>query len=298
MLLPYPEDLDAVADGVFQSLRQWTRQQLFHFPWYAPSEVRSLGIAVADASSVVGSVSSRHRFTLMSVVKPLLFQFVLETHGSAAVLSRVGQEPSDMPYYSVDQLMKDGVKPRNPMLNSGAMALAAMLPGSTAAEQVGVFQDWLKARCGLRPKVDEAVLAECLEDKGESENRQLASLLAGAGYIANEVLTYEVYFQLCCLSVHTQELAVLGRILAFPPTEMAQQATAQVLRVMANCGLYEESLDWHSQTGLYSKSGVSGALLTIFPGKGTLATFNPWLKEGGNPLLAMLATQAVAGRLS
>ena len=54
-----------------------------------------------------------------------------------------------------------------------------------------------------------------------------------------------------------------------------------VLAAMATAGLYEHSGDWLYEVGLPGKSGVSGGIVTISPGKGGLGTFSPPLDGAG-----------------
>lgn len=44
------------------------------------------------------------------------------------------------------------------------------------------------------------------------------------------------------------------------------------LAVMVIAGLYDASGDWLLQVGLPATSGISGAIVTVSPGKGGLAT--------------------------
>ena len=44
---------------------------------------------------------------------------------------------------------------------------------------------------------------------------------------------------------------------------------------MATAGLYEHSGDWMYEVGLPGKSGVSGGIVTVSPGKGGLGTYSP-----------------------
>jgi len=69
-----------------------------------------------------------------------------------------------------------------------------------------------------------------------------------------------------------------------------------VLAVMATAGLYERSGDWLYDVGLPGKSGVSGDILTVAPGKGALATFSPRLDEFGNSVRGQLATRFLSER--
>jgi glutaminase len=70
-----------------------------------------------------------------------------------------------------------------------------------------------------------------------------------------------------------------------------------VLAAMATSGLYEHSGDWLFEVGLPGKSGVSGGIVTIAPGKGGLGTFSPPLDEAGNSVRGQLATRYVSERL-
>ena len=64
-----------------------------------------------------------------------------------------------------------------------------------------------------------------------------------------------------------------------------------VLAVMVTAGLYETSGDWLYNTGLPGKSGVSGGMITVAPGKGGLATYSPPLDGAGNSVRGQLTAQ-------
>ena len=65
---------------------------------------------------------------------------------------------------------------------------------------------------------------------------------------------------------------------------------------MASAGLYELSGDWLYQIGVPGKSGVSGGIVTVSPGKGGLATYSPPLDVAGNSIRGQLATKYLAER--
>ena len=71
----------------------------------------------------------------------------------------------------------------------------------------------------------------------------------------------------------------------------------RVLAVMASAGLYELLGDWLYQIGVPGKSGVSGGIVTVAPGKGGLATYSPPLDAAGNSVRGQLATKYLAERL-
>ena len=70
-----------------------------------------------------------------------------------------------------------------------------------------------------------------------------------------------------------------------------------MLAVMVTAGLYETSGDWLYATGLPGKSGVSGGMITVAPGKGGLASFSPPLDEAGNSVRGQLSARFLSERL-
>jgi len=70
-----------------------------------------------------------------------------------------------------------------------------------------------------------------------------------------------------------------------------------VLAVMVTAGLYENSGDWLYETGLPGKSGVSGGMVTVSPGKGGLGTFAPPLDDAGNSVKGQLTAKFLSNEL-
>lgn len=70
-----------------------------------------------------------------------------------------------------------------------------------------------------------------------------------------------------------------------------------VLAVMVTAGLYENSGDWLYETGLPGKSGVSGAMIAVAPGKCGLASFAPPLDEAGNSVKGRLTAKFLSEQL-
>jgi glutaminase len=61
--------------------------------------------------------------------------------------------------------------------------------------------------------------------------------------------------------------------------------------------MYEQSGEWLYEVGLPGKSGVSGGIVTVAPGKGGLATFAPLLDEAGNSVKGQLAMRFLSRQL-
>lgn len=58
---------------------------------------------------------------------------------------------------------------------------------------------------------------------------------------------------------------------------------------MAASGLYERSGEWLFEIGIPAKSGVSGGIVAVSPGKGAAGAFSPRLDSAGNSVRSQLA---------
>lgn len=235
------------------------------------------------------------RFPLMSVVKPLLLLYLLETAGAAAVDRWVGCRPSDFPFNSLAQLEADQGVPRNPMINSGAITLASQVKGRDAAEACQRVCHWLNQRSGSHLTLDPGVLASVAAG-GREPNLALAAALARNGHIADPAYALAVYEHLCCLAGTVADLARLGGLLGRPGI-VATPHRCHVNAVMLSCGLYEDSAEFALRVGLPMKSGISGGLLAVVPGQGAIATYSPALDTTGNPVVGLALVETLATRL-
>ena len=70
-----------------------------------------------------------------------------------------------------------------------------------------------------------------------------------------------------------------------------------VLAAMATAGLYETSGDWLYEIGVPGKSGISGGIVSVSPGKGGLGTFAPPLDSVGNSIKGQLVAKFLSRTL-
>ncbi|MGK7888812.1 MAG: glutaminase A [Leptolyngbyaceae cyanobacterium] len=221
-------------------------------------------------------------FSLMSVVKPFLLLYLLDCLGAKTVFEWVGIQPSDQPFNSIAQLKQDQGHPRNPMLNSGAIALASLLPGDTGTERCTAFCQWLDHYAGTTLKLDRTVLASVRQLPNE-RNRAIARQLAKSNRLHGDIqAALDTYEQVCCISATVEALTRLGLLLVDPDAEIHPPHQRMVATLMSTCGLYEESANFAITIGLPAKSGVSGAILALVPGQGAIACYSPPLNAAGN----------------
>lgn len=235
-------------------------------------------------------------FPLMSVIKPFVLLYLLELFGMENLFRWVGMQPSDAPFNSLDQLIADSGRPRNPMINSGAIALASRLPGANSYDRGQRLCTWLNAKADCHLKIDEATLAS-VRAEGRGVNQTIADTLMQQGYLAASEISLDTYEQICCLAGQVTDLARLGNLLAHESAAIAPQHRRTVNALMLTCGLYEASSTYAVRIGLPMKSGISGALLAVVPGQGAIACYSPALDAIGNPIAGLAFVEILAQRL-
>jgi glutaminase len=235
-------------------------------------------------------------FPLMSVIKPFILLYLLEQFGMENLFRWVGMQPSDAPFNSLDQLIADSGRPRNPMINSGAIALASRLPGATSYDRCQRLCTWLNHKADCHLKIDEATLAS-VRIEGRGVNQTIADTLVQQGYLAASEISLDTYEQICCLAGQVTDLARLGNLLARESAAIAPQHRRTVNALMLTCGLYEASSTYAVRIGLPMKSGISGALLAVVPGQGAIACYSPALDAIGNPIAGLAFVEILAQRL-
>lgn len=235
-------------------------------------------------------------FPLMSVIKPFQLLYLLDHYGTEQVLSWVGVDPSDAPFNSLDQLVADGGKPRNPMINSGAIALSDKLPGQEGTDRSQRFCTWLNQQAGCQLTLDQAMLAS-VRSAGREPNQALVRYLAETGRLNHATIALDTYEQICCLSGTVRDLAALGNLLAINRGSIVAEHRRTVNAIMLTCGLYEASAAYAVRIGLPMKSGISGALLAIVPHQGTIACYSPALDRIGNPVAGVALVETVSRQL-
>jgi glutaminase len=268
-----------------------------YIPLLAQADAQRFAVAIGSIdgqSYAAGAVDQP--FALMSVVKPLLLLFLLETSGWDAVFDRVGMDPSEQPFHSLAQLTADRGFPRNPMLNSGAIALASTLPGATGAERCETLRLWLNQSSGSRFVLDAEMLTSVRSLRNEA-NRAIAEILLRAGSLDHVETALDTYNHICCLSGTVADLAQVGLLLA-QPSALPQPAHRRAVNaLMLTCGLYEDSSRFAVRIGLPTKSGVSGALLSVVPGQGAIACYSPTLDATGNSIAGLFLLEQLTQTL-
>lgn len=300
--LPQPDDVRGVVTEAYERYRgNGDGAVADYIPALAVASPELFGISVVGSrgrSFEIGDVATT--FSIQSVSKPFVFALVCEAIGYADARRRLGVNGTGFPFDSLMAVELNVDRTMNPLVNAGAMATTSLVPGDTAEEKWDRIQDGLSRFAGRQLSVNEEVYAS--ESATNLRNQGIAHLLESYGrlYFDPDEST-DVYTRQCSLDVTVHDLAVMAATLANggvnPMTRdrvIVPGVCRRVLAVMATAGLYELSGDWLYEIGMPGKSGVSGGIVTVSPGKGGLATFSPPLDPAGNSVRGQLVTKYLA----
>lgn len=275
-----------------------------YIPALAEADPAAFGICLANTSGDALSLGDAEQpFSIQSISKPFAFALVCDALGAEEAAQRLGVDATGLPFNSIMAVELRANRTTNPLVNSGAIATTSLMPGGDAQERWQNVRQGLSRFAGRPLGFDERVYQS--EAAHNQRNAGLAHLLRGyARLYCDPDDATEVYTRQCSLLVTARDLAVMGATLAGggvnPVTgeQVVSAATcSHVLAVMATAGLYERSGSWLYDVGLPGKSGVSGGIVTVAPGKGAVATYSPPLDEAGNSVRGQLVTQFLSQRL-
>ena len=275
-----------------------------YIPALAEASPDLFGIAVVGPwgrSFEIGDVAAQ--FSIQSVSKPFVFALVCDTVGYEEARLRLGVNSTGFPFNSLMAVELNAERTMNPLVNAGAIATTSLAPGATADEKWDSIRERLSLFAGRELTVNAEVYAS--ESATNMRNQGIAHLLKSYDrlYFDPDEAT-DIYTRQCSLDVTVHDLAVMAATLAnggvnptTGETVIRPGVCRRVLAVMSSAGLYELSGDWLYQVGVPGKSGVSGGIVTVAPGKGGLATYSPPLDAAGNSIRGQLATKYLSERL-
>lgn len=267
-----------------------------YIPVLAEVDPELFGLAVIEVGGGLHDAGDAlHPFSIQSISKMFVYALAIQEHGHEKVRDIVGVNNTGLAFNSVIAMELNGGHPMNPMVNAGAIATTALMPGATAVEQWERVREGLSAFAGRSLSLDGVVYAS--EAETNDRNRALGRLLRSYGRLdgdPDEIV--DVYTRQCALNVTAHDLAVMGATLAdggVNPVTGERVVSADVCRdtlaVVASSGLYERSGDWLFEIGLPAKSGVAGGIVAVAPGKGAAAGFSPRLDDAGNSVRSQMA---------
>jgi len=274
-----------------------------YIPELAKADPDWFGICLVTANGSIYEVGdTRQEFTIQSISKPFVYGLALEDNGRATTLERVGVEPTGDAFNSISLDPGTG-RPRNPMINAGAIATAGLIAGKTPASRFKRILETFSLYAGRPLKVEQTVYRS--ESETGHRNRAIGHMLRNFDKLTGDPApTTEIYFQQCSISVTCRDLGIMAATLANrgvnPLTgkqALRGEYVESVLSVMGTCGMYDYAGEWLYNVGIPAKSGVAGGVLAVLPGQLGIGVFSPRLDAHGNSVRGIRVCQELSRRL-
>ncbi|MEV6768676.1 glutaminase A [Nocardia sp. NPDC051030] len=293
-----------IIDEVYELCRADTSGTLADYiPELSAVQPDSFGICLATADGqVYGSGDLDIPFTIQSISKPFTYALALADRGPEEVAKRIDVEPSGEPFNEIS-LDPKTQRPRNPMINAGAIAAASLIEGHDAADRFARIRRSYSRFAGRELRMNDAVYAS--EARTGYRNRAIGYLLRGVGIIdIDPDEAVDRYFRQCSIDVTCRDLAIMAATLANngvnPMTHeraLSGPLVEQVLSIMTTSGMYDAAGDWVTTVGLPAKSGVGGGILAVLPGQIGIAVYSPRLDAHGSSVRGVKACRELSSRL-
>ncbi|MBQ8688986.1 MAG: glutaminase A [Clostridia bacterium] len=277
-----------------------------YIPELQKARYDALGICIMTENEILAVGDCDEKFTMQSVVKPMILLLALMDNGLEKVRDLVGVEATGKPFdtfnYSDRALTGAHI---NPMVNAGAIALLTLINGDSYAEK---FDRLLSLTRTLADnpslEVDEAVYLS--ESQTGSKNRALAYMLKAYGMISCEVEeVVDIYFRACSIKVDCRDLARIALVLSRkgrdPKTDkqlFPAEFAGCVNAILSICGMYDGSGEFALNVGIPAKSGVGGGIMAVVPSRMGIGTYSPALDKKGNSRAGVKALELLSRELN
>ncbi|MCT0208738.1 glutaminase A [Synechococcus sp. CS-1332] len=246
------------------------------------------GIVIATSGGRIYEIGdTRKEFTIQSISKPFIYALALKTLSFDFMASKIDVEPSGEAFNAIS-LDPDSGKPRNPMINAGAIAASAQICDADPTGAVELLLEYFEELAGRRLTINEDVYRS--EKETGHRNRAIGHLLRNFNIIESDPEpALDLYFRQCAISVTCRDLAVMASTLACQGRNpftggqpLSYDITVRVLALMGTCGMYDFAGQWLHDVGIPAKSGVAGGVMAVIPGRLGIATYSPPLDNFGN----------------
>jgi len=303
-----PDSMQRRLERLVCENRHWSSQGKVatYIPELAKLDPQILGISVCNVNGKQWHAGDwQVPFTIQSISKVVSFVCSLEDNSFRALSGKISVAPSSDGFNSIVNLeTRNELRPLNPMINSGAIAVINTVRGATLEEKFQRILAMMKIMSGNeRLLINKIVYLS--EKRTGDRNRSLAYFMKSTGMIEVDVdELLDVYFRLCSVEVTCSDIARMAAVLALdgrsPITgrRLFDPKTARIVKaVMTTCGMYDASGEFAVDVGMPGKSGVGGGIMAVSPGRFGVAVLGPALDPKGNSLAGWKLLEAVSEQL-
>jgi len=297
----YQKVLDEIAHEVRPLLSQGKVADYIPALAEADPEQFSIAIYTTNGETICAGDCSK-RFTIQSVSKVMTLTMALQRYGDE-LWHRVGKEPSGTAFNSLTQLEFEKGIPRNPFINAGAIVTCDALYSRLSAPRHSMLETFRLLSGNSTIVIDKKVANS--EYEFRHRNAAMAHLMKSFGNFENDVDdVLWSYFNFCSIELNCVELAKAYNFLANKGIDfssgkrvLSSRQNKQLNSLLFTSGLYDAAGDFGYRVGMPGKSGVSGTILAVLPGKFTVAVYSPGLNSFGNSVAGIAALELLSKKL-
>lgn len=279
-----------------------------YIPALAKADPNALGVYILDRNGLHSQGGdSQVRFSIQSIIKPMLLLLALMDNGEEYVRRRVGVESTGKPFDAIN--ISDAVSQEilsehiNPMVNMGAIVMTTLIKGENYQERFDRLLD-LTRKLANNPEIDVDEEVYLSEKSTGNKNRALAFLMRSCGLLDGDVEeVLDCYFRACSIRVDCQDLARIAFVLSnkgrdFMGNEIFPARYAHYVNaVMLTCGMYDGAGDFAVTVGVPAKSGVGGGIMAVVPGRMGIGIYSPALNKKGNSIAGLRILRRLSRQL-
>ena len=207
-------ELQVMIDTVYEKyLPHTTGEVATYIPELSTADPDAFGVCLVTADGRTFEAGDCDRpFTIQSISKPFTYGMALEEFGATKVFEHVGVEPSGDVFNSIE-LQNGSNRPYNPMINSGAITVTALLHSRYGNRTFEYLLDRFSIIAGRQLSLDRSVYES--EQRTGHRNRAIAYLLLNFGLVHDEAeAALDVYFKQCAIQVTCRDLAMMAATLS------------------------------------------------------------------------------------
>ena len=239
-----------------------------------------------------GVGDQEEKFSIQSISKVLALTLAFQQKGDE-LWSRVGVEPSGNPFNSLWQLEYEHGKPRNPLINSGAIVICDILC-SLYPDPLATFLEFVRKISGNKNIQYNPKVASSERSLG-FRNTALINMMKASGNIQNTIENVlDLYYHMCSIEMSCSELASTfllfanrGKLISIDEQIITTSMAKRINAIMQTCGFYDEAGEFSFKVGLPGKSGIGGGIVAVHPGRYAVAVWSPRLNKKGNSVKGM-----------
>lgn len=301
--------MDQILQSAYQEGLKYTDQAkpADYIPELAKEDPSKVGLALVDKDGNLYSYGrSEDRFTIQSILKVVFYLMALEELGEDKYSHYIDVKPTALGFNSIMDLELADGRPRNPLVNAGAIATVGLLYGVYGDQTEDKIFDKLRYLSSddtitYSKEVYESELATAYN------NIAIVNIMEARDRLPQDIDKDEVlkiYIKACAALVNVVNLARLAGVIANDGTdpvskeEKFDKKYARNLRtLMATCGMYNYSGEFALNVGLPAKSGVGGGIIASSKAGYGIATYCPGLDEFGNSLAGSKMLEYISDEL-